>query len=316
MPEILVISGKGGTGKTTLTAAFAHLAHAAGNRPIICDLDVDAPDLHLLLDPQLQKTESFVSGHEAVIDPEKCEGCGRCAEVCRFDAVLEGTKGQRDKGTKRAGPGSSGPSGYRVDPMRCEGCKLCVVKCPAGAIDFPDRMCGHWHLSDTRFGPMVHAQLLPGEENSGRLVTLLRQKAGEMAQAEERPLVLSDGPPGIGCPVISSLSGIDLAVIVTEPTPSGRHDLERIVDLCDHFRVPAGVIINKQDLNPDEVKRIDAFCESRGLHQLGRIDYDTKMVEAMVRRQTVTEYTGAGIGGQIRTLWQRITAWAHMREAA
>ena len=316
MPEILVISGKGGTGKTTLTAAFAHLAFEAGARPVICDLDVDAPDLHLLLDPSRRVTEEFVSGHEAVIDPGKCEDCGLCAEVCRFDAVLRGTKGQRDKGTKGADPGDSGPSAYRIDPMRCEGCKLCVVECPAEAIDFPDRMCGHWHLSDTRFGPMVHAQLLPGEENSGRLVTLLRQKAGAMAKEENRSLVLSDGPPGIGCPVISSLSGIDLTVIVTEPTPSGRHDLERIVALCDHFKVPAGVIINKQDLNPDEVAAIDRFCESRGLHQLGRIDYDPKMVEAMVRRQTVTEYTDAGIGEQVRTLWQRIIAWAHMSEAA
>jgi MinD superfamily P-loop ATPase len=316
MPEILVISGKGGTGKTTLTAAFAHLAFEAGDRPVICDLDVDAPDLHLLLDPRRETTEEFVSGHEAVIDPEKCEACGLCVEVCRFDAVLRGTEAQRHKGTKEAGAGSAGPSAYRIDPLRCEGCKLCVVKCPAGAIDFPDRMCGHWHLSDTRFGPMVHAQLLPGEENSGRLVTLLRRKAGDMAREEGRSLVLSDGPPGIGCPVISSLSGIDLAVVVTEPTPSGRHDLERVVDLCDHFKVPAGVVINKGDLNPDEAAAIDRFCENRGLHQLGRIDYDPKMVDAMVRRQTVTEYTDAGIAEQIRTLWQRIIAWAQMSQAA
>lgn len=308
MPEILVISGKGGTGKTTLTAAFAHLAFESGVRPVICDLDVDAPDLHLLLAPSRKLTEAFVSGHEAVIDPEKCEACGLCAEICRFGAVLNGTKG--------ADSGGFSNSEYRIDPMRCEGCKLCVVKCPAEAIDFPERMCGHWYLSGTRFGPMVHAQLLPGEENSGRLVTLLRQKAGAMAREEGRSLVLSDGPPGIGCPVISSLSGIDLAVIVTEPTPSGRHDLERIVELCDHFRVPAGVIINKQDLNPDEVAAIDRFCESRGLHQLGRIDYDPKMVDAMVRRQTITEYTDDGIGEEIRTLWRRIIAWARMSEAA
>lgn len=316
MPEILVISGKGGTGKTSLTAAFAHLAFEAGDRPVICDLDVDAPDLHLLLDPDRKVSEAFISGHEAVIDPNKCEDCGLCAEICRFGAVLKGAKGQRGKGTKGTDSKDSESSGYWIDPLRCEGCKLCVVQCPAEAIDFPDRMCGHWHLSDTRFGPMVHAQLLPGEENSGRLVTLLRQKAGAMAGEENRSLVLSDGPPGIGCPVISSLSRIDLAIIVTEPTPSGRHDLERIVDLCDHFQVPAGVIINKQDLNPDEVAAIDRFCETRGLHQLGGIDYDSKMVEAMVRRQAVTEYTDAGIGEQVRTLWQRIIAWARMREAA
>lgn len=304
MPEILVISGKGGTGKTTLTAAFAHLSYEAGDRPVICDLDVDAPDLHLLLAPDRKITQEFVSGNEAVIDPDKCEACGLCAELCRFDAVRV-----KDKGKEGV---------YWIDPLRCEGCKLCVVKCPAEAIDFPERMCGHWHISSTRFGPMVHAQLLPGEENSGRLVTVLRQKAREIVKREERRLVLSDGPPGIGCPVISSLSGIDLAVIVTEPTPSGRHDLERIADLCDHFNLPAGVIINKHDLNPDEAAAIERFCKTCGLQSLGGIPYSTKIIEALVRRQTITEYAeGAyAVSQEIRNLWQRVLAWANMRAAA
>jgi MinD superfamily P-loop ATPase len=284
MSEITVISGKGGTGKTSLTAAFAHLAGDA----IVCDLDVDAPDLHLILQPAIDVREDFFSGHEAVIDPEACDGCGLCAEVCRFAAV------------SRTG------AGFAVDPLKCEGCKVCVHFCPSGAIRFPERHCGEWFMSRTRFGPLVHAQLFPGAENSGRLVALLRAKARELAERTGRTLTLSDGAPGIGCPVISSLSGTDFAVLVTEPTPSGLHDLERVADLCRHFKIPAGVIVNKADLNPGHTVEIQRWCGHTRTEFIAALPYDPAVTEAMVRRQAVTEFRTDGLSVDIRRAWDQI----------
>jgi len=284
MPEITVISGKGGTGKTSLTAAFAHLAGDA----IVCDLDVDAPDLHLILQPGTDVREAFFSGHEAIIDPAACDGCGICAEACRFAAVR-----------------STG-AGFTVDPLKCEGCKVCVHFCPSGAIRFPERHCGEWFISRTRFGPLVHARLFPGAENSGRLVALLRGKARELAERTGRRLILSDGAPGIGCPVISSLSGTDLAVLVTEPTPSGLHDLERVADLCRHFKIPTGVIVNKADLNPENAAGIRRWCGAAQSEFLAALPFDPAVTEAMVRRQAVTEFRTDGLSAEIRQVWDRI----------
>jgi MinD superfamily P-loop ATPase len=284
MHEIIIISGKGGTGKTSLTGAFAHLA----SNKIICDLDVDAPDLHLLLQPQREREEDFRSGHEARIDGEKCDGCGVCASMCRFGAIREDERG------------------FSVDPLRCEGCKVCVAFCPAEAIQFPEKHCGQWYVSSTRFGPMVHAQLFPGEENSGRLVMVLKQQARELAKAREAELVLCDGAPGIGCPVISSLSGATLAVAVTEPTPSGRHDLERVAELCGHFRVAFSVIINKHDLNPDEVSRIEAFCRERSYPVLAHLPHDPIVTRAMVDGLVVTELPETDFSRELRRTWARI----------
>jgi MinD superfamily P-loop ATPase len=278
--EVVIISGKGGTGKTSLTAAFAHVA----SNHVICDLDVDAPDLHLLLDPKNTATREFISGHTAVIT-DRCDACGQCIDLCRFDAIR---------------PNQPHPW---VNPLKCEGCKVCVALCPLTAIDFPEKHCGNWHISDTRLGPMVHAQLFPGEENSGRLVTLLKREAKALAQARGSSLILSDGPPGIGCPVISSLAGANLAVVVTEPTPSGVHDLERVVDLCGYFRLPAGIIINKCDLNPDQSRRIKAFCSRKELPLLGELPHDTVFTEAMIRGLAVTEFQSNGIVDQIRQSW-------------
>jgi MinD superfamily P-loop ATPase len=283
MPEIVVLSGKGGTGKTSLTAAFAHLAQDH----VICDLDVDAPDLHLLLAPRRLSSTAFVSGHKARIDPARCDGCGRCAQVCRFGAVTAGSPAVND-------------------PLRCEGCKLCVTLCPAEAIEFPATHCGDWYLSETRLGPLVHAQLFPGEENSGRLVALLRQQARQLAARLGHRLILADGPPGIGCPVISSLSGADLALLVTEPTPTGLHDLERVVELCGHFRVPAGVLINKSDLNPRQADAIAAFCAARGLALLGHLPHDPAVTEAMVQGLAITEYRPDGLAQTLREIWSRV----------
>jgi MinD superfamily P-loop ATPase len=283
MREILIISGKGGTGKTTLTAAFAHLAA----NHVICDLDVDAPDMHLLLRPENEIVEPFVAGHEAVIRADRCERCGTCAAVCRFDAI----QGEDPPG---------------VNPLKCEGCKLCVALCPAEAIDFRSNHCGDWYRSQTRFGPMVHAQLFPAEENSGRLVALLRQQARAIAEDRGLDLILSDGPPGIGCPVIAALSGTDLAVIVTEPTVSGRHDLERVLDLCRHFNIRAGVVINKSDLNQDQTHRIEAFCQTRQLPLLGKLPHDAVFTQAMIKGLTITEFAPNGIGRAIGSIWDRI----------
>lgn len=281
--EIVVISGKGGTGKTSLTASFAHLA---ADR-IVCDLDVDAPDLHILLAPKHLRSEPFVSGHEAMIDPGRCTDCGQCAALCRFEAVREAD------------------GGYVVDPVRCEGCKVCVACCPAGAVDFLDKTCGERHVSDTRFCTLVHARLFPGEENSGRLVTLLRREARALAEEEGKSLILCDGSPGIGCPVISSLSGADLAVAVTEPTPSGAHDFARVAELCAHFRVPVALVVNKHDLNPEQTLAIEDAARARGNVVAGRIPFHPDVTAAMLARKAVTE-TDSPLAPLIRDIWTTI----------
>ena len=293
MPEIVIISGKGGTGKTSLTGALAHLA---GNT-VLCDLDVDAPDLHLLLQPAIQQRQAFFSGHVAQIAQEACERCGTCASLCQFDAI-------RTDGND-----------YRVDPWRCEGCKVCVAFCPAAAIRFPERHCGHWFISTTRFGTMVHAQLFPGSENSGKLVMLLKQQAQKLAAEQGAEFILADGAPGIGCPVISSLSGAQLAVVVTEPTPSGRHDLARVVELCRHFQIPAAVILNKFDLHHGEAERLESFCQNQGLPLIARLPHDPVVTEAMVQGLVVTEMPGAPFGRLLAAAWEQIVALASNRPA-
>jgi len=290
MREIVIISGKGGTGKTSLTGAFAHLA----TNKVVCDLDVDAPDLHLLLRPSREREEELHSGYEAQIDGEKCNQCGLCASLCRFGAIREGKQG------------------FAVDPRRCEGCKVCVAFCPAEAILFPRKYCGHWYVSSTRFGPLVHAQLFPGAESSGRLVMVLKQQARELAKARGGNLVLCDGAPGIGCPVISSLSGAHLAVAVTEPTPSGRHDLERVADLCNHFQVDFAVIINKHDLNPDEAAHIEAFCRDRSYPVLARLPHDPVITGAMIQGLVVTELPETDFSRKLKDAWARIEKLARL----
>ena len=292
MREVIIISGKGGTGKTSLTGAFAHLA----SNKIICDLDVDAPDLHLLLQPTKERQEEFYSGHGADIDSEKCDQCGLCVEMCQFRAI-------RENG-----------AGFAVDPVRCEGCKVCVAFCPSAAIRFPERHCGQWYVSATRFGPLVHAQLFPGAENSGRLVMVLKQQAKELAKARGADLVLCDGAPGIGCPVISSLSGAHLAVAVTEPTPSGRHDLERVSDLCRHFQTPLAVIINKHDLNYEETARIEAFCLDGSYPVLARLPHDPLITRAMVQGKVITELPETDFSRELGQAWTRIEALAGLSQ--
>lgn len=288
MRELTVISGKGGTGKTSLTASFAVLA----GRPVVADCDVDAADLHLVLSPQIKDSYEFHSGNVAVISGERCRGCGLCQQLCCFQAV-------------RAAQGDKGAEAYRVDPHACEGCGVCVRFCPEGAIDFPERLCGQWMVSDTRCGPMVHARLGAAAGNSGKLVSTVRRAARRLAEAGGHPLIIVDGPPGVGCPVIASLTGATQALVVTEPTVSGEHDLKRVLALTRHFHIPAAVCVNKWDLNPELTGRIEQEAEAAGAQVAGRIRYDPEVTRAQLNERTVVE-TGAPAGGDIRRLWERL----------
>lgn len=280
MKEIVVLSGKGGTGKTSLVASFAAIAKSK----VLADCDVDAADLHLLLRPTIGEDNEFWSSQVAAIDEEKCTKCGLCQDLCRFDAIAD----------------------FRVDPVSCEGCGFCYRVCPDDAITMQDCLSGHWFISRTRYGPLVHARLGIAAENSGRLVAVVRQHARSIAEEEDLAYIITDGPPGIGCPVISSLSGANLALLVTEPTLSGIHDLERVLGVCRHFGVPALVCINKYDINERNARRIEAFCTDLGVAVISRIPMDNVFTEALVNSTPVVEYAGNGVSAEIRRLWDTI----------
>ncbi len=264
MREIVIISGKGGTGKTSLTAAFSSLA---GNS-IFCDADVDAADLHLLLKPDTTRKEDFYSGGIAEIRTDDCVQCGTCLELCRFDAVTDS---------------------LTVDPMRCEGCGVCVDNCPVDAIDFPTRWCGEWFVSNTRYGKMVHAKLGIAQENSGRLVSLIRKEAQRIAEEDGVDCILIDGPPGIGCPVIASITGATLLVIIVEPTVSGVHDMLRVAKLAKHFRIPTLVCINKYDVNEEMSESIERHAEEHGMKLAGKIPFDSSFTKSMIAEKSFLE---------------------------
>jgi len=279
--ELVVISGKGGTGKTSILAAFAYLAENA----VLCDADVDAADLHLLMAPDIREHHDFQGGSVAVIDPDRCTECGLCRELCRWDAIGES---------------------FKVDTIGCEGCGVCVYLCPEQAIDFPIKTCGEWFVSGTRFGPMVHARLGIAEENSGKLVTLVRQEAKKLAEKENHDLIITDGPPGVGCPVIASIGGARTILIVTEPTVSGRHDMERVVELAAHFRVPAMVCINKYDLNSEQTQAIEEYANDNSLAVLGRIPFDPVFTASMIRGKTVFEFKAESpVCRAIKQIWTK-----------
>ncbi len=292
MKEIVVISGKGGTGKTSLTAAFAALAENA----VLADCDVDAADLHLILKPEIQETHEFSGGKLARIRTERCIGCGECERVCRFGAV-----------SLNGGANEIAARTCTIDPVACEGCGVCVHFCPVEAIEFEDAIHGQWFVSETRFGPMVHARLGTAEENSGKLVSLIRKQARQIAEANGgSPLLLVDGSPGIGCPVIASITGADLVVVVTEPTLSGRHDLDRVAQLTAHFGIPTAVCINKWDINPEVAAAIEADVRDKGLVLVGKIDYDPAVTQAQVAEQTLVEYTQDRVAKQVVAVWENV----------
>ena len=285
MRELVIVSGKGGTGKTSVTASLAALA----DQPVICDCDVDAADLHLILEPKIRENHDFLSGHEAVIRESDCIGCGICQDVCRFGAVIDDVET------------------FSIDPITCEGCGVCVHFCPQKAIDFPESLCGKWFVSETRLGPMVHAKLGVAAENSGKLVSLVRTEAKHLAEEENRRMVIVDGPPGIGCPVIASITGASQVLIVTEPTVSGEHDLERVMGLARHFQIPSLVCVNKWDINEEMTIRIEQKARDLGAGIAGRIRYDQAVTRAQILQKTIVE-TDAASAQDIRQIWDYLNA--------
>lgn len=283
MKELVVISGKGGTGKTSMLAAFASLA----KNKALCDADVDAADLHLITDPQIIERHDFDSGHTAVIDQERCTQCGRCSDLCRWNAIDED---------------------FVVDPIACEGCGVCYYFCPEEAITFPLNTCGEWFISDTRFGPMAHARLGIAEENSGKLVTLIREEGKKLAEKNNLDLLFTDGPPGVGCPVIASLGGASAVLIVAEPTVSGKHDMERVTELTAFFKVPAMICVNKFDLNPEQGKAIEDYSREKGVSVLGRVPFDPVFTKAMVQGKTIFEFDKNSEGCRaVKEIWEKVS---------
>lgn len=286
--EIVVISGKGGTGKTSLAASLAVLAEGV----VLADCDVDAADLHLVITPQIKRTEDFSGGRGARILPERCNSCGKCFEICRFDAVKKDETGQ---------------PAYFIDPVDCEGCGVCSHFCPEKAIEFKPVVNGRWFVSDTRYGPMVHARLGIAEENSGKLVALVRNQAKIIAGEQNLPYIIVDGPPGIGCPVIASITGADAVLIVTEPTVSGEHDLLRVAELTRFFKIPAYLCINKFDINPDISRSIEKIAGDLGITVVGRICYDSAVTGAQMKGLPVVVFTDSKVAKEIRAVWDTLT---------
>jgi MinD superfamily P-loop ATPase len=280
MKEIVVLSGKGGTGKTSIVGSLAALVESK----VLADCDVDAADLHLLLNPSVKQENEFWSGQMAYVAPDKCTECGLCQELCRFNAI----------------------SDFEVDPVSCEGCGFCSHICPVEAITMKENLSGHLFVSETRYGPLVHARLGIAQENSGKLIAEVRQQAKQLAGEQGLDYIISDGPPGIGCPVISSLSGVSQALLVTEPTLSGMHDLERVLGVCRHFGVPALVCINKYDINEDNAQEIENYCFSQGVEVAAKIPFDNTVTEALVRGVPVVEHSNGMVSQEIRKLWNDI----------
>jgi MinD superfamily P-loop ATPase len=282
MKQLTVLSGKGGTGKTTITASFAVLA----KNTVVADCDVDAPDLHMLLHPKVVKTQEFKGAKLAVIDEEKCTKCDQCREKCRFDAITQDIK---------------------IDSISCEGCGVCVVVCPVRAITLIEQISGHAYISETKHGFMAHAMLNPGEANSGKLVTLVRQNARILAEKEHSGLIVIDGSPGIGCPVIASVTGVDAGLVVTEPTMSGIHDLERALQLLKHFGVPPFVCVNMYDINRDNADRIVSFCRENSIEVVGKIPFNPVVTEAMVNGKSIVEFAPeSDVAIEIEKMWKKI----------
>ncbi len=284
--EIVILSGKGGTGKTSIAAGFIALAENA----VCCDCDVDAADLHLVLSPVINRQESFASGAKAVIDPDECTACDLCMELCRFHAIEEAG------GT------------YLVDEYACEGCGLCAAACPAEAIRIESYRNNEIYFGESRFGPMIYGKLGIAEENSGRLVSKIRQLIRAKAEGKHARFIITDGPPGIGCPAISSVTGADLVIAVTEPTLSGWHDLQRLLDMVSRFKTPVWVIINKSDLNPEMTENILQQLAVRNIRVLGRLPYEETMIHALIAGKTIIEYEPDGpLSKALKKFWEQIS---------
>ena len=286
MKELTILSGKGGTGKTTITSALASVA----NNAVFCDNDVDAADLHLILKPEILEEYTFLGGWQAKIDEEKCSSCGICKKYCRFDAIHFKEEG-----------------GLYINPYQCEGCRLCEKVCPQDAITTKQNDNNYWYVSDTRFGKLVHANMGPGEENSGKLVTQVRKKAKEIAEEINADYVINDGPPGIGCAAISSITGVDAVLMVIEPTKSGFHDVKRLIYLVEEFNITAYAVINKYDINYEVCNQIEEFLKMKNISILAKIPFDKSFVEAIVLEKSIVEFDPKSkISDTIKTIWERI----------
>ena len=286
MKEITILSGKGGTGKTSVTAAIASLASNA----VFCDNDVDAADLHLILTPKVREEHVFSGAWTASIDETVCIDCGICTDHCRFDAIHRNSA-----------------NNLEINPFKCEGCRLCERICPVQAISSVRSINNSWFVSDTRFGTMVHAKMGPGEENSGKLVSEVRKRARELAKEENASYVINDGPPGIGCAAISSLTGTDMVLMVIEPTVSGLHDSRRLVELIDAFSIPTFALINKYDIHPGISEEIGMFLKEKSIPLLGKISFDKRMVQAMVEQKSIIEFDDKlEISNIIKEVWKKL----------
>ena len=281
MKELVIISGKGGTGKTSITASLAALA----SNKVMVDCDVDAADMHLILKPEIEIKNEFYGGKSAEINQELCTKCGKCKEICRFKAVTDN---------------------FVINEIKCEGCGVCYRFCPDNAIKFEEKLSGEWYESNTRFGKLIHAKLGVAEENSGKLVTKIRNHARLVAHKNNCDLIIVDGSPGIGCPVIASISGANLVLIVTEPTLSGMHDSERVFKLTKHFRIPACICINKFDINLDITGKIEKFCVENNIELIGKVPYSKEFTEAMIKELTLMEYSNGEVSTEIKNIWSKL----------
>lgn len=285
MKQIAVVSGKGGTGKTTLTGSLEHLF----DNHLIADCDVDASNLHLLFEPKIQQTFEYFGGKKAIIDEDLCTGCGNCEPVCRFDSISK-----RDDGI------------YQVDPYACEGCKACLFACPVDAITLEENLAGHYFNAEVKNHPLIFAHLKPGEENSGGLVAEVRKQSADIAKEQQRGIVLIDGAPGVGCPATSSIVGVSYVVVVTEPTQSGFHDMERIIEAIDLYKIPFGIVVNKWDLNPDFSQKVKLFCEEKGYNYLGDIPFDPTVMKATMEGKPVIFYSDSNAAKAIKKIFNNI----------
>ncbi len=285
MKQIVIISGKGGTGKTIVSASFAVLAR----NKVLVDCDVDAANLHLLLHPEVQEAYPFRGGQKARIDPEKCTRCGECLPICRFSAIVKTKDGE-----------------VTIDPISCEGCEICSYICPKDAIEMEDRISGEWFVSQTKYGPFVHAKLGIAQENSGKLVSQVRKKAKEIAEKSGFDFVIIDGPPGIGCPVIASLSGTDMALVVTEPTLSGIHDMERVVQMAHYFKIQTACCLNKYDLNLANSSQIENWCQENSIPLVGKIPFDNTVTESIVQGVPFIDFSKNSTSKTIADIWHKI----------
>jgi MinD superfamily P-loop ATPase len=287
MKEITILSGKGGAGKTTIAAAIASVAKNA----VFCDNDVDAADLHLIFNPDIKETYTFDSGSKAVINQDDCSNCGLCMDYCRFDAIHLNSSGQ-----------------FEINHFQCEGCRLCERVCPSDSITIIKNNNNFWYVSETRFGTLVHAKMGPGEENSGKLVTEVRRKTREIALKKTADFIINDGPPGIGCSAIASVTGTDAVLLVIEPTLSGLHDAARLADLVDTFKIPVYALINKFDINPEITKKVENYLADKQIQLTGKIPFDTKMVESMIAEKTIVEFAPEeNISKEFYSIWEKIT---------